>query len=50
MSHAKLIRVAYELKEETEKDISPKSLHRMRKLLSEASDLLDILGGPRSKT
>lgn len=49
MPHAQLIRVAHELKEETEKDISQKTLDKMRKLLTEASDLLKILGGARSQ-
>lgn len=43
--HARLIQVAHELKEVTEQEITKPSLSRMRKLLSEATALVNTLGG-----
>lgn len=43
--HARLIRVAHELKEVSEQDLTKTSKAQMRKLLTEADSLLTSLGG-----
>lgn len=43
--HARLIRVAHELKEVAELDLTKTSRAQMRKLLTEADNILASLGG-----